>query len=497
MIEQREAASRLHYLADYSETEICAFEEKYQATRISLDEILSANRKLYYWNLINQIIANYGSNALYLVFPIITSDQGLNTTVNVFFPHVTIPSTIGYGIGIPMAATDVAAYTLFYSVKKAAIKNTLDHVMNLSYRDQLLHWLRTVPEFPKQSALNLLISVCNNTVLIVTNTTGVMTELIYYLPYIPSSLRWPLTLITLYYGNKYYAEYTNEDYLRAIEDYCQRNRVAIFSTEYPASSFEILLQYASAVGLRAYPYFLYLAYESAEVLGFWFNPYFVTACALLHSSRIYLNVTVDFHLAARNKIVEYYGSGEVAIKELRIYRKEFIKTKGYREILKNPGNLAYLTIRALLGAYAAYGIYPYLSPIGGMIAASPLYFSMLQKRISEDYLQQKIGQSLQQETDLSRPYLIFALILTYSAALVTAMSTIGTLSSDTVDILKAAVVLFCVERMVNTIQYTFPKTKKTVEDIKKLSGHCYARLFTHQKQPATPIIQEKRLCVPY
>jgi hypothetical protein len=297
--------SRMYYLGNLSEEALSQLEEKYDKSRIVLEESIVNHPIVFFGALVKHCIANYGSNILYLIFPVLTSAKGLTTAIQVFFPEVEIPSALAYAIGGTISVVDVIAYTFFYSVWEVAIYDALDHIHNDSFLEKLMAVKRAIYEAPIQAAIQALKSIFHYTVLGVHNITGTMTELVFYLkPSTKSAIKWSATPITCYFGNEFYKSYTNNDYWNGIEFLLDKNRLPMLSFNYPSTSLEITLQYSSAVGLRAYPLFFQLSILSKEILGFWPHPIFVTFCAAIHSLFVYSKSSYLPHLSDRQYLFD-------------------------------------------------------------------------------------------------------------------------------------------------------------------------------------------------
>src|SRR5580692_3426850 len=65
-----------------------------------LAESLERHPILYKINLANHFVANYGLCGCYMTFTMMTISGGLSTTINLFFPKVTIPSAIDQSFSI-------------------------------------------------------------------------------------------------------------------------------------------------------------------------------------------------------------------------------------------------------------------------------------------------------------------------------------------------------------------------------------------------------------
>lgn len=522
-------ASQLYYLnpKQYSEAEIRAFGKKFNLNREELEKVLLDHPNIYRLNYLKHIIANYVSNGFYLAFPLITGAKGLETTVAILTSYV-LPKWICYGIGTPLAFIDVFAYMLFYSAHKEAISNTLDYSLRAPYQERLKEWHQELKKSPIKKILESAKSCADFTVMMVADMTAIMSELIYFLPYVPFEYRWPLAGVAGYFGWEYYESYTNNVYRTALQTYKENNHFPIISWEYPSTSIELVFQLASTVALRAYPAFSLLAVESKKELGFWPSEDVVLVCALLNSMGIFLNSTVDYHFAIRNKIFQHLSQDveiierannmmtEYGLKDtpaqlkqiqrmlvnskLQEHKNLFIQQNGMTYFLKqSPGNTIYLGLRMLFGGLLLYCMTPYmgslinkqiaqlcLTPVGALAAAFPFYRAE-QERICTEQFWKKYQSQLVDNNEIevpqfSRFIMTCAFALTFISALMTSMSTIGTLEPDATDILKIVIVILCLERILCSIKFNFPKTEDTLNSHKASLSHCYARMF----QPASP-----------
>ncbi|MDR3491105.1 MAG: hypothetical protein P4M12_03550 [Gammaproteobacteria bacterium] len=543
--------SKLRYLQGFEEAELKALQNKFDKNPQELDNLIAEYKKTYWYYQINYILANYGSCSLFLIFPITTSNQGIETFVQVFNPNTPVSNAVGYGIGVPLSIIDVIFFMCVFSVRKESIKSTLEFATQKPYKEYFAETLTYLKQHPGNALIDSLKFLINQTILLPLNSTATMTELIYMpLDYSTAGAK-VATAITLFYGNEYFKKYTNPDYYEGLDFWRnKKNRPWLLKEMYKGNvttPIQIWLQGASSIGLRVYPFFYFIAVKSEQTLGFWFPPPFIAACTFLHGLctrypstfnhymnhkekiESILNDKPDLHLMAQQILTmqhmqatdrNLHQTQQQLIRIIKkIHKENMLQEEGRLFLFKKEPMIALLILfRSCLGGYFGYGIANQLShvidstlahtltiPLSALFFGKLLYHAEIERIANREHL-----KKLQQEvpaadvipltaTPSSNTTITVALILNVSGAIVGAMSTIGTLQpligNDT-PMITTIITLLAIEQMLNGILFNQDKVKDTVKDIYHSLPSCtdICSFFKRKNnQPSVEIENSPRL----
>lgn len=514
---QNDVLPQFKHISAYTEKELLALTESFQKTQAELENALNEHSSVYKAYLANHAIANYGSNITFIIYILETTSNGFAKLFNVFVPGVTIPNAVNYGISTPLSLIEVLFYMCVVSPKRMAHKDTWNYAFRDPWRKRLKDYLKDAAEDPRGALLGLLNALFDLAILGVTNLTGVMSELIFILPLVESqAAKVLLTIIVLYFGNEYYRAYTNDDWYNTFKNFFRQNDPSFIKNLSYSSLIEMILEYLSAVFLRVFPAFYYLAVESSKVLGFWFHPYLVLSCVSVHSLVILRDSTIDKYFKSDAEIIKilkqdrefqqivtyfkcnHYGLGESSEEDIQLqlchlvmdqHRKKLLAEEGYFFIFKKDrSNVPYFIVRGLISGYLFHGLFSrfisgvseyILPPVAVIITLIPLYHSQQQLISNADLLKLMKGETQERSAKLT---VAFAVALTFCGAVVGAMSTLGTLTIPGLDFVIA---MLCLLRMINMMNYNLPKTEASVSDMVDgaKQSSCFARFFTPSNIP--------------
>jgi hypothetical protein len=292
-----------------------------------------------YWLLHGHYaIANYGSCALYFVFPALTSATGFQTTVNDADPNVVLRPSVDDGLGGTLAGADALYNMSLFPVRKAAVESTL-------FLSSLPPWrqiqkdlprlindrLRYINEHRGLAFKHFLEFLAQKAILLPVNLTGAVAEMIF-LPLDFSKPEAKLgTAVALFYGREYYRKYSDAWFYEGWEfwrNLAKRRwltrdvRQAHYST-----AFQVWLQGGSAALLHTFPYFVYLALSAQAALGWWFSPYYIAAASFLYALCVVYPGTFNHYLEDREQFHKLLHEKP----EVRRLALEMIKALGLPE----------------------------------------------------------------------------------------------------------------------------------------------------------------------
>jgi hypothetical protein len=547
----------IKYLQGFSAAEIEAFQENYKlifkkesCSLSDLENLLEENPRIYRYYLFNFAVANYGSCLLFLTFPITACNEAIQSFAKIFDSRVTVSNWVGYGIGGPLSVLDVVFFMFVFSVRVEAVRASLDYIIQKTYLEQVKDALIVVRERPVTAMKTTMAFILAQAILQPFNMTGTISELVY----LPMDFSTPESkiaiIVTLFYGNEYFKVYLNPKFRQGIiffKNPTQRpGLIQDILRGNLSLPFQILFQSASSIGLRAFPVYYAIAVAAEEALSWWFSPFFVAACTVLHGILTLYPSTFDHYMKDHEDILfllkknpkfvmmvqEIARVHDIAPTEQNIKRIEYELSMLWRNAFfekqrQQRGSLilfksermtgCLILMRAFLGGYFGYGLggklavllnktlaQALLIPLASLTFGKLLYNAEKQYFINDSYANElkKQEEKSHHAPEYSTGIIAGALVLTCSGALVGAMTTIGTLNSiigDNEPEITTAIAILSVERMLNSGYFNFGGVLKTVQDLYQSSpsvSGLFSRAFCCRRNRIQPPVPNNGLALP-
>ncbi len=527
--------TELYYFAKFSQKELeelCdkdgkSFIKDHHKTVEQLEKIIAEYWKTQWYFRVENWFAN-ASNLLYVIFQINTAGEGVPSLVNAFIPNVTIDPSVSAGIGIPTALLSTSLYTLAFSAYRQAIIETLQYAHSTPYCERPANAYLYAKASPMGALTKTLGYLFNTTTLLVTNLTGTMSEIVDIsdkINALPTPLNWLVILSVLYFGNKYYKNYMNQDYYNGLKNWIdflsnkdnQPWLLAEIAQGNIATPIQVFLQGISAIGLRTYPLFYYLSLASATALGGWIPAPLVAALVTWHSLCALYPETYKFYMHDKIKVRELIREKikpllellkqtnpnltekeleAAAKKEFNKIRKEYeaeiIREHGRAYVLKQPFTVMSIACRTAIGGYlgwqsgvaATVGIGGIAIPIVGTIVSASVLGGLLYRAEAERIMDKFIHLHMEEEKNGPEEKVkptccetasdAFAKLINITNGIVMATSMMGTVKRViemqgvppvTAKPLFIACSVAAIERGAQSIVYNEKKVEQTTRDV--------------------------------
>jgi hypothetical protein len=384
----------LYYLAKFSQKELeelhdnegKSFIKDHQKTVDQLEAIITEYWKTQWYFRVENWLAN-ASNLLFVIFQINTAGEGVESFIKAFAPDATVSHSISMGVGIPPALASTALYALAFSAYRQAISETLCYAHTKPICERAINAYLYAKASPMGALSKMLVYLFNTTTLLTSNLTGTMSEIVDIsdkINALPTPLNWIVIMTILYCGNKYYKNYMNQEYHAGMKSWIdfllnkdnQPWLLAEIARGNIATPIQIFLQGASAIELRTYPLYYYLALASATALGGWIPAPLVAALVTWHSLcvlypetyALYMNDKIKVNELIQEKIkpileLLQQTNPDMTAKELetvakkefnnikKAYEAEVIRAHGRAYVLKEPLTVASIACRTVIGGY--------------------------------------------------------------------------------------------------------------------------------------------------
>jgi hypothetical protein len=509
----------LKYFLSFSPKEISRQEQKFQKTAFELERILDENKKILYYYSYNYFVANFGSCLLFLLFPIVTSNEGIETIAQIFNQAAEVPDSVGYGIGGPLSVIEAAMFMMLFSVRKEAIKSSLAYALQKPWQQRIVDLEEFVTREPVKALQEATKHFGHEGMLLICNLTGAMSELIY----IPLNYTKPFgiifTLVTLFYGNEYFKKYTNADYYAGLDFFFKEQHHGIedlFHDRDFTTILQISLQSLSSVGLRTFPLYYFIAVSAQELLGIWPEPYLVAALTLVQGFFMLYPATFNHYMKDYEFLKEHLIQHPESVAQYADFRKEFLTEKGYLHLLKQePMTAMLIATRTLLGGYFGFSMATdFISiiinkslaqaiflPAGALSFGIILYDAELKRFLRKKFVE-KI-QAPAHDEEAATPAIVieptprswstaFGIFLNVAGNFVGAMSTVGTLQpligGDLPEV-TTVITLLAIERMLNNIYFNQDKVEDSVKDLSNYVGSFFKRSTKLANEAQSPTQQ--------
>lgn len=476
---------------------------------IQLDQRIETHLYLYWIFRGNYYIASIGINLLYLTFPIITSNAGINVIVQFFDSKKTAPLSVGYGIGVPLSLIQVLYYMLLFSPKREALHSSLN-LLALPHTEYLtLHPLlgrltqkmkcavynfkNELTEHPLTALIRLVSIAFHQTILLSFNLTWIASVFVF----LPSWLAKPIALPALFFGNEYCRKYSNPDYYAGIEFWKNKGGRLLLqlAKEEPNMTLQILLQVSSGVGLRAFPLCYFLAVSSKEMLGIWFDPRLVIVTTSIQGLNSLLLPTYQHYVETKTLITTALSASP----EFATIKQNWLKEKGYLLFIKTEPITALLLLSRLsLGGYLGYGLTQFLPlsaywmllfiPLCAACLTYPLYKAEI-GRLAYNGHYQTLTMSSSPPEQYPATTRCLASTLNILGSFTNTLSNIGMLLflfGQDASIAKAIILLLSIESMINTMHFNAPKVEQTIHST--LSWFRIKKQEQHQTQSVITLL---------
>lgn len=518
---------QLNYLDGFTENQIVELEKKYKKTRQELDQIVADYYKSFWW----ERILKYGelsTNFLYMIFRAKTSNAGITNVAQTVKPDAVVSDAVGYGIGASVAIPGSLVYTFSSSAKNDAVLAVLDYANRDPLDKRFSDALAYAREHKVQAFFDSLLFSLNTTILVTTNATFATSEIIpiiNQLNTLPPTVKWAVVAGIEFFAYRYNENYYRTEYTKGLKFWWNEENRPYLLGEISRGNFavplEIFLQgIVSAVGLRAFPNYYYLAVAAAEALGGFLPAAFVASMAFLHGLCVLYPATFDHYMKADEEInailrsqidlekvkeisqdyIKKFKLDKASEKELNHHLEEIINgmVKANRDALsikarKGQGSLALFKeepssifttgVTTAIGASFGYQLSPYI--MTGLAFAPPaliatlsasasaglfgyLYYKAEDKRVNDNEILKLLKPSEEKPSKpANQKAALVAGILNTCNAISSATSTIGSyqLLGNSSGPLRAFVSKAALEAATNTFLISFPKTLETLESL--------------------------------
>jgi len=524
---KKKSSVELYYLAQFTQEELESFTDNDGKSFINdlhkevheLEETIALYWKTQWYYRIENWLAN-ASNLLFVIFQINTSGEGVDSFVKAFAANVTVPASVSSGIGISTSLLSTGLYALAFSAYREAIISTLRYGYSKPIRTQMTDAFLYAQASPMGALSHTLGFLLNQTTLLSSNLTGTMSEIVDIntkINALPTPLNWIVIVTILFFGNKYYQKFMNADYHKGLQSWIdfmlnKDNHPSILTEIMHgniATPVQILLQGVSAVGLRTFPLYYYLALASATALGGWIPAPLVAALVTWHS--ICALYPETYHLYMDDKILvsdlinekiqpilatQRQANPNMTVDELKsatqhefdkikkAYEAEIISEHGRAYVFKEPLTAVSIACRTAIGGYLGWQSTTLIAtssiaaPIVGTAVGACIFGGLLYRAESSRIMYKLIGQRIKQEQNPAETKEIppttcesisdaFAKLLNISNGIVMTTSTIGVgarLLPANSPVL-AALVVISAEKGANYVQFTGKKVQQTTRDV--------------------------------
>ncbi len=500
------------YLQVFDDEELAELKKLYSdKSLLELDNHVASYPQLLWWYRIDFCLAN-ATNLLFVVFQINTSNEGIVQFIQTLSPGAVVPSNVAYGIGASTAILDTGMYMVVFSAYKEAIKATLEYALNPSIQKRLQKEIEFVRKSPGQACIELVKTLFHQFILYTTDLTGVMTEVIGIASKIlalPTPLNWLVVAGILRYGKRYFGPYMDEEYFKGL-DFWQPNpeqpwlyqKILQGDIAIPA---QIIIQNISAVGLRVYPYYYFLALASATALGGWLPASVVAGVVAVHSFAAICPKTYKHYLEDQLKVESLLPDK----KEMESYCVAIIKEQGRLFLFRQePMMLIPVVYRSVVSGYMGYQLgllcsvgsialpiaiaFVSASVLGGGLykaEANRVMYKLIRGMIDTVEVEKNKAEGVRQQTTAEMLVGFLGKLLNVDAAFSSAMSTIGTgsqLPSNT-PAATSLIAILALERALNVIKFNEKRVDKTVKSLflSKEGGFSFCNGgFFHRKKAA-------------
>ncbi len=301
------------YLSDFSPAELAALKKKYpKQTLEQLDDQINDHWKSYWAERLKKYGA-ISTNFLYMFFRAMTSNKGINNVANLISPGTTVPSAVGYGLGVSFAVPGTLIYVFTASAKKDAILSILDYVNRDPFNQRVAQTLAKACEDKTQALLDSVEFIIKNSVTAAVNATAAASCVIPILDQLNTLspvLKWSIIAGIGYLGFHYNGMCYNEAVEQGVAFYKNATGRTSLRAEIAKGNIaipvEILLQgVISAAGLRAFPSYFFAAAKAGAGLGFFLPATLVAILTALHGLGALYPVTFNHYLGNLEKLREH------------------------------------------------------------------------------------------------------------------------------------------------------------------------------------------------
>lgn len=502
-LESQSTLVTLRYLRKSDCKKLNTFLARENTSLLDLDDTINTYWKTYYWYQFKFAVAAV-SWAPAIVFQAEKSNVGINALSQLVLGKET-PSRMGYGLGAPIATLGTGALIFSYNPRDKALEATLNYAESKPLLEQAYDWLDLAKKHPIETVFRLGAGVAN----IVVNTTGAMVPALGFaskLNLLSIPARVTCLGLLAYPQYVFYRIYFNTD--KGI-NFLKNKKLPwlaqlIWNGEI-AVPLQIFIQGGlSAVGLRAYPFYYFIAKACEQMLGGWFPVPMVVAANIVQSMLTLYVLTYERYLANRvkadelldkivNQAIEKFIhdvrkevgfeqplSGEELEKKKLLLKKtlkqlfdeEIISQKKMGFVFREEkATIATVSYRSFIGGAVGYFATPFIvvSPyaraaftIGGAFAAGKLLYNAEKYRITDGVAvahyekilgEEKPGKDLElphQESCCEQVTMKSVMAMVVATGLLNYIVTLGTLETP-VELISAGVALLAAERMINTI----------------------------------------------
>jgi hypothetical protein len=492
--------SAVEYLKGFDENELNGLKTLYGKSHEELDQFIASHPCIYWAARINYFIANYGSCALFLPFPIQTGNQGIITIAQLFKADVQVPSLVGYGIGGPLSFIQVVFFMFLFSARKEALKTTLWYALKQPWPAELNETIA----YAKKNPLQVAYGVGDEVILRTYNVYSTVTELIYLPSIIPginfsSPGMITFALGTLYFGNEYCRKYTDTDYNEGKKFWLNEEKrewliTKAIKEKNISTPLQVWLVGASTVGARAFLYYG-IAVTAQKVLSNlwpfnWVAPEWVATTAFIHALRVRYPPIFNYYRKAEellDRILLTTHSLEEISHIKQTYKQDLQKREGCFFLLKKePAAVLLPLFGAFLGGYFGHGLAQqqlakvmnsiiaevFTIPIGAILLGKPLYNAERDRVVHNQHLlevQQAHNEPpVVPSEEPSKGIVTVAIILNVSAAIVSVTSTIGAskgaVGTNSNSDINAVITLVAVQMGLGSLLLNHNKLVPTVKD---------------------------------
>jgi len=491
----------LKYLSVFSEKEVENF--NLNKSPHELDELIEQYYKSYLYYFAKTLIA-CGSNCLYVIFQINTSNSGVKTFAQLFRPDIIVPDSIAYGIGAPGAVLDGLKYFFAVEYKKEALTSTLKYIKRKANTTSTLTHIRNHPLDTLESCLHWSILFATN----LTGATSLVIDISNKMMSLPLPVYIGLVCIILEASVYYYKKYLNPDYYAGYKFWGDKRHILELFKPYLkgniSTSTQIIIQGASAVGLMTFPTYWYYAVGAKETFGWWLPVEAVAALTTWRNICVLFPYTYHFYkdneeenyslLAQQNndaEIQQKYIQLRSAQPYFYVFRKESINifTVSYRTVCS--GILGFQAVSNILSSN------PWVKAVGTISCASlggGLLYRAEKNRLDEKLMKEQLTKNAIPKKESWSTTWVLTYLLCTASEITTYMATMGAvrllgLDTPTISSLTA---IIAGERFLNNFRFNsgkvykaltglFGSSKKPIENNEEnTSWCCWKRKLTTQ-----------------
>lgn len=461
-------------------------------------------------------IAVVGTNLIYLTFPIMTSNEGINTLANLIVPNITISSPIGYGIGGALSLVEVANFMLVFSPKREAILSAQSFIPRADEGAAEGEWflvflkrtglslqagIKALREQPLSSAAFLCECSVHQSILLSFNLTWISASLVF----LPKNLALNAAFPVLFWGEEYCRLYSNSDYYDGVQFFKQQWRTILqYAQNNPLTALQILAQSGSAIGIRVFPVCYYLALQAQEILGLWPPATMVIIATTLQGLGALFLPSFKYYAASQLGLQEHFtreGTLPEMSHELQRFNESWIQQNGYfRFLVDSPAIAALILMRTCLGGYLGYATSQFfhdpaiadqyswlLTPLFALFLGAHLYFVETKRLVSIAHHNSLNLGPTQQQISIPNSTKLVASLVNICGAFSTTLSNMGLLClvlGQDKSIEKVLILMLSLESMLNLILFNQKKCEQTIHGLRQSMPSCVG-WFSWLRPPQT------------